>query len=127
MKKRDIARATDPHREREASRYEHPIPSREFILRTLAESGVPLSDEELARRLAIKPKERDAFVKRLGAMEREGQILRNRKGAILVAAKLDLVAGRVEGHPDGYGFVIAERSEERRVGKEGRSRGSRYQ
>src|SRR5204863_170667 len=39
---------------------------REFILRTLAESGVPLSDEELARRLAIKPKERDAFVKRLG-------------------------------------------------------------
>jgi len=31
-------------------------------------------------------------VKRLGAMERDGQILRNRKGAILVAAKLDLVA-----------------------------------
>ena len=108
MKKRDIARATDPHREREASRYEHPIPSREFILRTLAEAGVPLTDEELAQRLAIKPKERDAFAKRLGAMEREGQILRNRKGAILVAAKLDLVAGRVEGHPDGYGFVIAE-------------------
>ena len=108
MKKRDIARATDPHREREASRYEHPIPSREFILRRLAEAGVPLTDEELAQRLAIKPKERDAFAKRLGAMEREGQILRNRKGAILVAAKLDLVAGRVEGHPDGYGFVIAE-------------------
>src|SRR5947208_1912251 len=108
MKKRDIARANDPHREREASRYEHPIPSREFTLRTLAEAGVPLTDEELAQRLAIKPKERDAFVKRLGAMEREGQILRNRKGAILVAAKLDLVTGRVEGHPDGYGFVIAE-------------------
>src|SRR6266480_1361943 len=97
MKKRDIARANDPHREREASRYEHPIPSREFTLRTLAEAGVPLTDEELAQRLAIKPKERDAFVKRLGAMEREGQILRNRKGAILVAAKLDLVTGRVEG------------------------------
>src|SRR5713226_7023769 len=108
MKKRDIARATDPHREREASRYEHPIPSREFILHTLAEAGIPLTDEELAQRLAIKPKERDAFVKRLGAMEREGQILRNRKGAILVAAKLDLVTGRVEGHPDGYGFAVAE-------------------
>src|SRR5216683_1837793 len=109
MKKRDIARATDPHREREASRYEHPIPSREFILRTLAESGVPLTDEELAQRLAIKPEERDAFAKRLGAMEREGQILRNRKGAILVASKLDLVTGRVEGYPDGYGFVAAEK------------------
>src|SRR4030088_1405579 len=105
MKKRDTARATDPHREREASRYEHPIPSREFILQTLAEAGVPLTDEELARRLAIqtrkrgarvpaegpgrrlatKPMERDAVAKRLGAMERDGQILRNRKGAILVA------------------------------------------
>src|SRR5260221_288418 len=71
MKKRDVARATDPHREREASRYEHPIPSREFILQTLAQAGVPLTDEELARRLAIKPKEGDAFVKRLGAMERD--------------------------------------------------------
>src|SRR5205814_8421395 len=107
-KGRGSGRATDRRREREAWRYEHPSPSREFILRTLAEAGVPVTDEELAQRLAIKPKERDAFAKRLGAMERGGQILRNRKGAILVAAKLDLVAGRVEGHPDGYGFVIAE-------------------
>src|SRR5438034_5926232 len=108
MKKRDIARATDPHREREASRYEHPIASREFILQTLAEAGVPLTDEELAQRLAIEPSERDAFERRVAAMERDGQILRNRKGAILVATKLDLVSGRVEGHPDGYGFVIPE-------------------
>src|SRR5258707_624894 len=116
MKKRDVARATDPHREREASRYEHPIPSREFILQTLAQAGVPLTDEELARRLAIKPKEGDAFVKRLGAMERDGQILRNRKGAILVASKLDLIKGRVEGHPDGYGFVVAEDGEDLYLG-----------
>src|SRR6266851_7366420 len=113
MKKRDVARATDPHREREASRYEHPIPSREFILQTLAEAGVPLTDEELARRLAIKPKERDAFVKRLGAMERDGQILRNRKGAILVASKLDLIKGRVEvierANTQVVGRLVAER------------------
>ncbi len=107
-KKRRIARGADPHLEREAARYEHPIASREFILQTLAEAGVPLADEELARRLAIGPGERDAFERRVAAMEREGQVLRNRKGAILVATKLDLVSGRVEGHPDGYGFVIAE-------------------
>src|SRR5882672_9768515 len=116
MKKRDIARAADPHREREASRYEHPIPSREFILQTLAQAGVPLTDDELAQRLAIKPKEHDAFVKRLGAMERDGQILRNRKGAILVASKLDLIKGRVEGHPDGYGFVVADEGEDLYLG-----------
>src|SRR5207245_10268316 len=113
MKKRDIARATDPHREREASRYEHPIPSREFILQTLAEAGVPLTDEELAQRLAINPKERDAFVQRLGAMERDGQVLRNRKGAILVAAKLALAARRVEGPPAGYGFVMPDEGADR--------------
>jgi ribonuclease R len=116
MKKRHIARAADPHREREASRYEHPIPSREFILQTLAEAGIPLTDEDLAQRLAIKPQERDAFAARLGAMERDGQILRNRKGAILVAAKLDLIKGSVEGHPDGYGFVVAEEGEDLYLG-----------
>src|SRR5260221_11851060 len=102
MKKRDIARAAAPHREREGSRYEHPIPSPEFILRTLAEAGVPLADDELAQRLVIKPKERDAFAKRLGAMERKSQILRNRKAAILVAAKRDLGTGRDSGNPDAY-------------------------
>jgi ribonuclease R len=108
MKKRRIPRSTDPFREREASRYERPIASREFMLQTLVEAGVPLADEELARRLAIAPEEREAFERRVAAMERDGQILRNRKGAILVPTKLDLVAARVEGHPDGYGFAVVE-------------------
>jgi ribonuclease R len=98
----------DPHRKREAGRYENPIASREFILQTLAEAGVPLADKDLLRRTGIKPGEREAFERRIAAMERDGQILRNRKGAILAASKLDLIAGRVEGHADGYGFVVAE-------------------
>jgi len=77
-------------------------------LQVLAKAGVPLLDQDLAKRLAIKPSELEAFERRLAAMEREAQILRNRKGAILVATKIDLIAGRVEGHPDGYGFVVAE-------------------
>ncbi len=107
-KKRHGARADDPHREREAARYDHPIASREFILQTLGEAGVPITDTDLARQLAIVASEREAFERRIAAMEREGQILRNRKGAILVATKLDLVTGRVEGHPEGYGFLIPE-------------------
>ena len=102
----------DPHREREAARYENPIASRELILQTLAEAGVPLSDAELAQRLAIARDERDAFERRLAAMEREAQIVRNRKGAILVAQKLHLIAGRVEGHPEGYGFVVPDEGED---------------
>jgi len=98
----------DPYREREAARYERPIASREFILDILARAGVPLADRELAQRVRVKPRERNAFARRIAAMERDGQILRNRKGALLIATKLDLVAGRVEGHPDGYGFVVPE-------------------
>ena len=69
-------RPLDPHRDREAARYENPIASRELILQTLADAGVPLSDSELAQRLAITREERDAFERRLAAMEREAQILR---------------------------------------------------
>src|SRR5262245_5291694 len=116
MKKRPHSRPLDPHRDREAARYENPIASRELILQTLADDGVPLTDAELPQRLAIKPDEREAFERRLGAMEREAQILRNRKGAILVARKLHLVAGRVEGHPDGFGFVVPEEGEDLYLG-----------
>jgi ribonuclease R len=116
MRKRNDRRAADPHREREAARYENPIASREFILQTLAEAGVPLTDAELAQRLAIKPDEREPFERRLAAMEREAQIVRNRKGAILVAQKLHLIAGRVEGHPDGFGFVVPEEGEDLYLG-----------
>jgi len=116
MRKRNDSRSADPHREREAARYENPIASREFILQTLAEAGVPLTDGELAQRLAIKPDEREPFERRLAAMEREAQIVRNRKGAILVAQKLHLIAGRVEGHPDGFGFVVPEEGEDLYLG-----------
>src|SRR4029077_17426446 len=92
--------------------YENPVASRELILQTLAAAGVPLTDAELAQRLAMPQSDREGFERRLAAMEREAQIVRNRKGAILVAQKLHLVAGRVEGHPEGYGFVVPDEGED---------------
>lgn len=103
--KNDGEAKQDPFRDREASRYEHPIPSREFILEVLSEAGIPMVEDDLARALKVRPDEREALGKRLAAMEREGQTLRNRKGAILVAQKLALIPGRVIGHPDGFGFL----------------------
>ena len=38
-------------------------------------------------------------------MVRDGQLLRNRREAFCLVNKRDLVAGRVIGHPDGFGFV----------------------
>ena len=101
-------RTNDPHAAREASRYETPLPSRELILETMAEQGVPLSVEQLYMLLDIHDHEREIFNRRLRAMEREGQIMQNRKGALCITDKLDLIAGVVQGHPDGFGFLVPD-------------------
>jgi ribonuclease R len=106
-KKKNI-RSNDPFLEREREQYEHPLPSREFVLQILEERGAPVTEEELGSLLHIVSHEAEVFARRLRAMERDGQIMRNRKGAICVVDKLDLVKGKVQGHPDGFGFVIPE-------------------
>ncbi|MGZ5581644.1 MAG: ribonuclease R [Usitatibacter sp.] len=79
------------------------------MLEALAEAGVPVTEDGLAELLGIKsPEERDGFERRLRAMERDGQIARNRRGAILVADKAGLIKGKVIGHPDGFGFLRPE-------------------
>jgi len=101
-------RKRDPHYEREAGKYENPLPSREYVLSTLTERGVPLTFEELAGLLDVRPQEFDAFMRRLGAMQRDGQVMQNRRGDYLIPDKADLIRGRVEGHPDGYGFLVRD-------------------
>ncbi|HXF67638.1 MAG TPA: ribonuclease R, partial [Burkholderiales bacterium] len=101
-------RDTDLRSEREARRGEPPAPGRQDILEALERRGVPVTEEELVRLLRVGPREREAFAQRLAAMERDGEIMRNRRGAICVTDKLDLVRGRVQGHPDGYGFLVRE-------------------
>src|SRR5450759_1312719 len=108
MKNKKNLRQQDPFLEREREQYEHPLPSREFILQILTEQGAPIGDEELLGMLIINKDEEDLFSRRLRAMERDGQIMRNRKRDICVVDKLDLVKGKVQGHPDGFGFLIPE-------------------
>lgn len=108
MKKKNSVRLQDPFLEREREQYEHPLPSREFILQVLTEQGTPVHDTELLDILHIEKDEEDLFSRRLRAMERDGQIMRNRKRAICVMDKLDLTKGKVQGHADGFGFLIPE-------------------
>ena len=98
-------RLADPFYERETQQYDNPLPSREYVLQILAERGVPMPFSELAGALDIAPHELDFFDRRLRAMERDGQVVRNRREAYLLPAKADLIKGRVEGHPDGFGFL----------------------
>ncbi len=100
------ARSRDPNRQREAKKYENPIPSREFILDTLGAHGAPLAFEEVAAALDLSDApDLIALERRLGAMVRDGQLLRNRKDAYCIVNRRDLIVGRVIGHPDGFGFV----------------------
>ncbi|MCX7672522.1 MAG: ribonuclease R [Thiobacillaceae bacterium] len=98
----------DPYLQRERSRYGQPLPSREFILQLLTEAGEPVLPEELAHRLGLEPEEWEPFLNRLRAMQRDGQLMFNRRGALCLPERIELKAGRVEGHPDGYGFFIPD-------------------
>src|SRR5262245_60162205 len=81
------------------------IPSREAILGVLTDEGVPVDPERLAELLAIREEQREGFERRVGAMEREGQVHRDRRGRLLLADKAGLIRGKVIGHPDGFGFL----------------------
>jgi len=99
----------DPHAEREAARYENPIPSREFILDHLEKRGEPVTHMELCKELLLFDADvQEALQRRLGAMARDGQLISNRKGAFGLVNKMDLIKGRIMGHKDGFGFVIPE-------------------
>jgi ribonuclease R len=105
-KSRRAGRARDPYAAREAKKYANPIPSREFILSLMEDHGAPLAFDELAEALSIDDETRqDALSRRLGAMARDGQVVRNRRGGYFVVDHEDLIHGRVIGHPDGFGFL----------------------
>jgi len=112
-------RKSDPFFERESEQYEFPLPSREYVLQVLTERGVPLSFDDITALLDIQPDEFDSFTRRLGAMQREGQLLQNRAGDFLIPDKADLIRGRIEGHPDGFGFLVRDKDGAKDGTKEG--------
>lgn len=100
---------TDPFAEREAEKYENPIPSREYVLEYLGKKGRPAKREEIFDDLHIVAADaRDAMRRRLRAMERDGQLVLTRRGGYGLVDKMNLIRGRVIGHKDGFGFVVPE-------------------
>lgn len=75
----------------------------------LREAGRPLKRKQFAEAFVIHdPDMRYALGRRLKAMERDGQLIRNRRGSYGLIEKMDLIKGRVIAHPDGYGFVVPD-------------------
>ena len=99
----------DPFASREAGKYEHPIPSREFILQYLEEYEQPIKYEQLSRALCLQcPEEQEGLRRRLRAMVSDGQLVRNRRNYYCLPQRMQLLPGRVIGHKDGFGFVVPD-------------------
>jgi|KBSMisStandDraft_5_1062788.scaffolds.fasta_scaffold17935_2 ribonuclease R len=87
--------------------YATEIPTRERILEAIAEEG-PVEEARVREALEITPDQGEGFERRLAAMERDGQVVRNRRGLLIVADKAGLIRGKVIGHADGFGFLKPE-------------------
>lgn len=99
----------DPYAKREANLYDNPVPSRELILQVLNDQARPLFEQELVALLNITDDaSREAFGYRIRAMLRDGQLRQNRTGRLGPIDRMNLIAGRVEEHKGGYGFVIPD-------------------
>lgn len=100
-------RLSDPFLERERENYTNPLPSREFILYVLRDAKRPLSLEDLCQVFEILPEEEELFRRRLRAMFRDGQVSRKNK-QYTIAEEMECLAGKIQGHPDGFGFLIPD-------------------
>jgi ribonuclease R len=93
---------------RRRNRQERNTGYEEEILRALEAEAAPLIPQELAKRLRVHKHARGEFDAALAALQRAGQIVQNRAGSLLVARRIALLAGRVEGHSDGHGFLAPD-------------------
>jgi len=97
----------DPFASREATKYDDPIPSREYILGHLEKAAAPVDYETLCEELElISDADCEALRRRLIAMSRDGQLISNRRGVFGLANRMELSKGLVQGTKDDYGFFI---------------------
>ncbi|MGB6976607.1 MAG: ribonuclease R [Gammaproteobacteria bacterium] len=106
----------DPNYKEEAEKYTNPIYSRQYIMQYMESVGKPITLQQLivAMDLSDDDEERlEALRRRLIAMQRDGQIMKTRRGSYALVNKLELIKGRVIGHKEGFGFVLPEEGGER--------------
>jgi len=102
----DFSTLTDPFAEREAAKYEQPIPSRELIMQLIEKTGRPIGRKQISQSFALETDDQlEALRRRLRAMERDGQVLFNRRQQYCLVDKQDLIPGRILSYPDGFGFL----------------------
>lgn len=83
----------------------------ERIIAAISAAQAPLELEHLGRVLDISLNRLEELKQQLDVLHREGKVLINRKGLVLLPSRIDLLAGKVQGHRDGFGFLIRDDGE----------------
>ena len=100
----------DPQAKRERRNYAHPVASRELIIQYMQDQDSPVTFKQfLVAFGALSEEEVEGLRRRVRAMERDGQLMRNRRGSYALVNKMDLIAGRVVAVRDGYGFLVCDK------------------
>lgn len=105
----------DPDAEREAERYDAPIPSRTLIQQTLTEKNTALSHADLVEAYHLdNPEAIEALSRRLNAMVRDGQLLRTSHipPQYRLTTDDDVFTGKVQANAKGFGFVILDNQQD---------------
>jgi ribonuclease R len=98
----------DPHFDAESEKYHQAIPSRDFILSFLEQSKKSYSINAFSKTWQLDDAQAQALSARLNAMEREGQVVRNKRHAFTIAPATPEIIGKVHGQAEGHGFLVPD-------------------
>jgi ribonuclease R len=86
--------------------------SRDDLLRQIqAKVHHPATDRDLAHILGIPRDQRHGFKRQLEALVADGALLQIRGNRFGLAGKMDVVVGRLQTNPRGFGFVVPEHTD----------------
>src|SRR5690554_3233096 len=68
----------------------------------------PMTAKGLLKEFQIEGGQRREFKDLLKELQEEGMVFKNTKGKYGLPEKMDIIVGRIEGHPDGFGFLISD-------------------
>ncbi|MBI5198998.1 MAG: ribonuclease R [Nitrospirae bacterium] len=88
------------------------ITKEEIFSRFKESSYRPLHMREMLLTFKVSKEGRRAFKRMIKELVRDGEIIKTRKNQYGLPEKMSLIAGRLQCHRDGYGFVIPEKTGE---------------
>jgi ribonuclease R len=85
------------------------MPFKEQLIEFMQEKAYkPMTQSELLTALGINAGEMELLSKALDYMEKEGLVVKNRRGRYGVPEKMNLIVGQLQGNPAGFAFLLPD-------------------